>query len=274
MLPANRHIRSRPFLKWAGGKSQLLPELLPRVPAQVGTYYEPFLGGGALFFALGHGSSVLSDSNEELINCYTIVRDCIDELIGLLSAHLNDADYYYEMRSTQPSDLTPIERASRFIFLNRTCFNGLYRVNARGEFNTPFGRYKNPKICDEVMLRSASEALGSVALVPGGYTEALSLAEAGDFVYLDPPYVPVSKNADFKRYTKEQFREDDQRRLAEEFRRLSRLGCNVMLSNSWHPLVEELYAGYKIEVVEARRLVNCDASKRGPVKEAIVRNYA
>lgn len=265
--------RMKPFLKWAGGKTQLLPELLRRVPGEFSRYIEPFVGGGALFFALGHRDAVLCDANPELINCYEVVRDSVDDLMSLLTDHVNEADYFYQLRASNLDDMSAIERASRFIFLNRTCFNGLYRVNARGQFNTPFGRYTNPRICDETALRSASEALVDARLVLGDYRVALAEATVGDFVYLDPPYVPVSKHADFKRYTKDQFREADQLELAVEFRRLADLGCHVMLSNSWHPLVEELYAGYTIDIVEARRLVNCDASKRGPVQEAIVRNY-
>ena len=268
-----RHAVTRPFLKWAGGKTQLLPELLARMPANLGTYHEPFVGGGALFFATGESRAVLADANEELVNCYEVVRDRVDDLIAALGCHVNEPEYFYEVRATDVRSMTSIQRASRFIYLNRTCFNGLYRVNAKDEFNTPFGRYKNPRICDESVLRAASEALQGVTLVAAGYLESLRNAGEGDFVYLDPPYVPISKNADFKRYTREQFRDSDQRQLALEFRRLAGIGCRVMLSNSWHPMIENLYEGFTIEMVEARRLVNCDASKRGPIAEAIVRNY-
>ncbi len=263
----------RPFLKWAGGKTQLLSELLPRTPEEFGVYFEPFVGGGALFFSLQPDRAVLADANAELINCYQVVQTSVEDLIEDLMLHENDEAYYYALRAADPSALSPVSRASRFIYLNRTCFNGLYRVNSQGQFNTPFGRYRNPRICDPVTLRAASEALQNTALVVGDYGGALQEARKGDFVYLDPPYVPVSKYSDFKRYTREQFRESDQRELAQEFRRLTEIGCHVMLSNSWHPLVKELYEGFQIDLVEARRLVNCDASKRGPVAEAIVRNY-
>jgi len=265
--------RTRPFLKWAGGKTQLLSELASRLPARFGRYYEPFAGGAALFFAVQPDEAVISDSNAELINCYQVVRDDVEALIDHLKTHVNEEDYFYELRGTQPSMLGALERASRMIYLNRTCFNGLYRVNAKGVFNTPYGRYKNPSICDEGLLREASAALESAELVASDYHQALVTATRGDFVYLDPPYIPVSESADFKRYTKSQFREDDHRRLAQEYRRLGDAGCKVLLSNSWHPLVEELYSAYTIEQVSARRIVNCDASKRGPVPEAIIRNY-
>jgi len=236
-------------------------------------YYEPFLGSGALFFRLMPPRAVLNDLNEELVNAYINVRDNVGELIGRLSAHRNEAEYYYRIRALDPATMSAVDRASRLIFLNRTCYNGLYRVNRQNQFNTPFGRYANPTICDEDGLRCASAALSDVELLAGDYRVALASAGADDFVYLDPPYIPVSQYSDFKRYTKEQFYEADHVELSRVFRDLDRRGARVMLSNSYHPLVLDLYDGYRIDEVAARRLINKDASKRHPVPELIVRNY-
>jgi len=265
--------RARPFLKWAGGKTQLLSALTSSLPQQFGVYFEPFLGSGALFFHLAPPEAVLNDSNEELINAFLVVRDNVDELITELAAHRNDPEYYYYVRSLAPETMRPVQRASRLIYLNRTCFNGLYRVNKKNQFNTPFGRYVNPKICDEEGLTCASDALAGATILSMDYTEAVRSAKAGDFVYLDPPYLPISKYSDFKRYTKEFFYEEDHVRLAELFRDLDGRGCYVMLSNCYHPSVLRLYEGYQIDQVMARRLINKDPAGRQGVPELIVRNY-
>ncbi|MEI8083189.1 MAG: Dam family site-specific DNA-(adenine-N6)-methyltransferase, partial [Actinomycetes bacterium] len=236
-------------------------------------YHEPFMGGAALLLRLSPERATLSDSNAELVNCYRVVRDDVETLIEHLAIHQNESDYFYETRAADPMRLTDVGRASRFIYLNRTCFNGLYRVNRQGRFNTPFGRYSNPRICDAVNLRLVSAALRSVELLEADYFDALALAESGDFAYLDPPYMPVSKFSDFKRYTKEQFGEAEHVRLAEVFRELDARGCKVMLSNSDTPLVHELYRGYTIEVVRARRLINKNPEGRGLVNELVIRNY-
>lgn len=260
-------------MKWAGGKTQLLGELCSRLPSSYGRYFEPFSGSAALFFRLQPTTATLADANEELIHCFRVARDRVGELIADLGTHENDPEYFYSVRALDPGGLDDVGRASRFIYLNRTCFNGLYRVNRRGQFNTPFGAYKNPRICNADNLRAASAALQGVDLWDCDYRDALTVAEAGDFVYLDPPYVPVSLYSDFKRYTKEQFREDDQVDLAGVFRDLGARGCLVMLSNSSAPLVHELYSDFNVEVVQARRMINSNPGGRGCVDEVIVRNY-
>ncbi|MBW9219251.1 DNA adenine methylase [Anoxybacillus ayderensis] len=256
-------IKPKPILKWAGGKQQMLDVLLPQVPKQFNRYIEPFFGGGALFFALEPKNAIISDSNPELINLYQVVADNVEELISLLKEMKNDESFYYEIRALNPESLTRVERAARTIYLNRTCYNGLYRVNRKGQFNVPYGKYKNPKICDEENLRATSLLLQNTVIVEGDYKDVLKdHAKPGDFIFLDPPYLPVGKYSDFKRYTKEQFYEEDHIELAQEVDRLHELGCYVILTNSNHPLVHELYGKYNIRVYKTRRNINSDASKR------------
>ncbi|MEB3285613.1 MAG: DNA adenine methylase [Candidatus Sericytochromatia bacterium] len=262
-----------PFVKWVGGKRSLMPQISARLPQRFSNYHEPFVGGGAVFFALQPPGAYLSDDNAELINAYQVVRDDVERLIRHLRGHRVEQDYYYALRAVDPRGIDSVERASRLIYLNRTCFNGLYRVNSRGGFNVPFGRYKNPQICNETGLRAASAALRSVSLTHCSYEQVLHRARRGDFVYFDPPYHPVSPTANFTNYTAGAFTEVDQRRLADVFRTLSHRGCKVMLSNSDTPLIQGLYADYAVETVAAPRLVNRDASRRGPVNEVLVRNY-
>lgn len=257
----------RPVLKWAGSKQQLLNVLLSKAPSSFGRYIEPFVGGGALFFALRSREpglqAVIADSNPELINLYTIIRDDVERLIGRLACLQSDKDSFYQARAKRFEDLTPLESATRSIYLNKTCFNGLYRVNRSGQFNVPYGNYANPTICDEQALRSASMALQGVEIVLGDYKSvSRTYARPGDFVYLDPPYLPISAYSDFKRYTKEQFYEEDHRDLAAEVHRLHDLGCFTLLTNSNHPLVHQLYAPYSIEVYPTRRAINRVASRR------------
>lgn len=261
-----------PFLKWAGGKRALLPALLPLVPPSYGDYYEPFVGGGALFFALQPGRAFLNDANEELINCYAVVRDRLDELLAALTTHHNTAEHFRQVRAERPADLDDVARAARFVYLNRTCFNGLYRVNARGEFNTPYGGYRNPTLVPEASLRAASAALQGVTLSTVGYREACATAIKGDLVYLDPPYVAAGGYADFRRYHREQFRDDDHEDLARLFKELDARGCHVRLSNSYTPSVLDLYADWTIHEVTSRRAINSDGSGRGPVREVVVAN--
>lgn len=255
--------RVKPILKWAGGKSQMLDVLLPKVPAHYGKYIEPFFGGGALFFALRPENAVIADSNPELVNLYTQVRDHVVEVIAILTGYKNEQEQFLKVRSLDWTKLSPVEAAARTIYLNKTCFNGLYRVNRKGQFNTPFGKYKNPKICDTQTLREASKALQNATIVCGDYAAVLAeYAEPDDFVFLDPPYIPVSEYSDFKRYTKEQFEISDHSRLAVEFSRLHSLGCHLMLTNSNHPLVHDLYGQYEIQVIPTKRSVACRASSR------------
>lgn len=256
-------LATRPLLKWAGGKTQLLPELLAKAPKKFGKYIEPFFGGGALFFALRPDGGVVADSNPELVNLYRSVASSVEVVIERLRSCLNTEDAFYVMRALDWTKMEPADAAARTIFLNRTCFNGLYRVNKSGGFNVPFGRYKNPKILDEVALRSASVLLGKSIIVQGDYKTVLAQhAAPGDFVFLDPPYLPISQFADFKRYTKEQFYEEDHHELAQEVDRLQHLGCHVLLTNSNHPLVHELFAHCKMEVMQTKRYISCNGGSR------------
>lgn len=253
----------RPILKWAGGKGQLLSELLPRIPDYSGKYIEPFFGGGALFFAYQPKEAVIADSNPELINLYRQVAGNVEAVIEKLKTYKNDKEEFYRVRSEDWQDMSPIDAAARTIYLNKTCFNGLYRVNKKGQFNTPYGSYKNPTICDEELLKNVSELLGKAKIVCGDYLNVLKeYAKPGDFIFLDPPYIPVTEWGDFKRYTKEQFYEQDQRNLADEVKRLCKLGCYVILTNSNHPLVHELYSDFSIEVVETKRAISSKGDSR------------
>ncbi len=264
---------NKPFIKWAGGKTQLLGELISRVPRSYNVYFEPFIGGGALYFAISPDEAIIADINEDLINAYIIVRDSPDELIEALSKYKNEKVYFYEIRSQLQENLSPIERAARLIYLNRTCFNGLYRVNKSGQFNVPFAGYKNPNIAQTDKILAGSEALQNTDIYHAGFDEVLKKATTNDFIYLDPPYFPKSVYSDFKRYNKEQFHKEDHERLAELYDNLSNRGCKVMLSNSDTPFTRELYKKWRIDTVYAKRMINSDASKRGEVTEIIVTNY-
>jgi DNA adenine methylase len=250
---------TRPLLKWAGGKTQLLGEIIPKIPKNYGRYIEPFFGGGALFFAMRPNGGVIADSNPELINLYRSVAVDVEGVIAELRRHENCEDVFYSVRAMDVSKLSNVAAAARTIFLNRTCFNGLYRVNKSGQFNVPFGRYTNPKILDEDALRVASTLLSKTTIICGDYKTVLQEnARAGDFIFLDPPYLPVSEYADFKRYTKEQFYEEDHIELATEVKRLHELGCHVVLTNSNHPMVHEQYPLFPIEVVQTKRYISCN----------------
>lgn len=255
--------RAKPLLKWAGGKTQLLGEIIPKMPKRYGKYIEPFFGGGAVFFAVAPSGGVIADSNPELVNLYRTVANSVDEVIDHLRHFSNDEDQFYAVRGQDWTLLPPAHAAARTIYLNRTCFNGLYRVNKSGQFNVPFGRYKNPKFLDEESLRAASALLKDTTILCGDYKEVLrSQAQPGDFIFLDPPYLPVSEYADFKRYTKEQFYEEDHIELADEVRRLHELGCHVILTNSNHPLVHEQYYPFAVEVIQTRRYISCNGKGR------------
>lgn len=265
--------RIKPLLKWAGGKSGLLSQFLPLFPGQVNYLVEPFAGGAAVFFHLLPGRAVIADKNEELINFYQVVRDHPGRLLDDLKNHVNSSEYYYRLRSLDPADLTAEQRASRFLYLNKFGYNGLWRVNSRGRHNVPYGRYKNKKMVDETNLFKASAALAGATILCCDFTAALEEARPGAFVYLDPPYHPLSVTASFTSYTADSFGEADQRRLAEAFMLLDRRGCRVMLSNSDTPLVRSLYKSFEITTVTARRAINCRAGGRGPVNELVIRNY-
>jgi DNA adenine methylase len=274
-----------PIVKWAGGKGQLLSQFDPYFPASFGRYVEPFVGGGAVFFHLyNHGrlegkEIVLIDRLEELINCYQVVQAQVEALIAALrvhEAHKRDPDYYYQVRAWDRRDdyagRSDVERAARFIYLNRTCYNGLYRVNRRGQFNVPFGRYRNPTVCNEGNLRAVSQALQGVRLLADDFGRCLDFARAGDLIYMDPPYHPLSATANFTSYTSADFCAEDQQRLARTFYDLDRKGCCAMLSNSCTPFVQELYARYDQVQLLAARPINSRASGRGAICELLVMN--
>lgn len=266
-----------PFLKWAGGKQRLLAQYESFFPpaSAISHYFEPFIGSAAVFFYQKYPQATLSDQNEKLIEVYRLVRDDVDRVILALRPHRNEVDYYYTIRNQNPACLEPAERAARLIYLNKTCYNGLYRENSRGEFNVPFGRYKNPKICHESRLRAASAALQGVRLRVADFAEAVETAVSSDFVYFDPPYAPLSSTSSFTSYNKNGFGQADQERLAETVMELTDRGVKVMLSNSSAPLVYELYgrSPYRLIEIQARRNINSNASRRGPVKELLILNY-
>ena len=254
---------TKPILKWAGGKTQMLPDLLPKVPTSYGRYIEPFFGGGALFFSLCPEKAIIADSNPELINLYRQVADNVESVIFYLKQYENTSEIFYSVRSLDWEQLSKPEAAARTLFLNRTCYNGLYRVNKKGQFNVPYGKYKNPKICDTEALYAASSALKKAEIICGDYSLVLEhYAQPGDFIFLDPPYLPISEYSDFKRYTKEQFYEEDHVELAKEVIRLHEKGCHILLTNSNHPLVHELYAPFKIDIIQTKRHISCRGNTR------------
>ncbi len=272
-----KRVRCKPFLKWAGGKTSLLPELIKRVPWKFSRYFEPMVGAGALFFKLQPEKARLGDVNAELVNVYQVVRAKCDELIEDLSRHRHEKEYFLELRNADRQEnykyWSDVQRASRFIYLNKTCFNGLYRVNSKGQFNVPFGDYKNPNFLDEKNLRACSQVLAAARLAQADFEEIVESAEEGDFVYFDPPYVPLSESSSFTSYSKEGFGLQEQERLASCFSSLSERGVQCMLSNSDTSIVRELYGGFRIEQVFAPRAINSKATKRGAIAELIIRNY-
>lgn len=272
-LPEER-VKASPFLKWVGGKTSLLPELLRHVPprASLRRYHEPFVGGGALFFAVAPRRAVLGDSNGELVHCYQQVRDDPYRVLDALARHVYEKGHYQDIRALDPLRLTPAARAARFIFLNKTCFNGLWRVNRAGRFNVPIGRYKNPRFHDPSVLISASAALRNVVILHAPFEEALAKAAPGDFVYLDPPYDPVSATSSFASYTADGFTWDDQKRLARACIALNHRGVRFLLSNSATERVRELYRGFEQRTVRAPRFINSKAQSRGRVDELLVFN--
>ena len=269
----------QPFLKWAGGKRQLLKEIEKYIPTKFSTYYEPFLGGGAVLFNLQHKKAIVNDSNQELINAYKVIRDNVDELIKDLKKHENTAEYFYFLRekdrTSEYSNLSNVERASRLIYLNKTCYNGLFRVNSQGEFNTPYGNYKNPNIVNEYVLRSVSNYLNKndIKFLEGDFEDALKNIRKGAFVYFDPPYMPISDSSSFTGYTLDGFTMDDQIRLKVLCDKLDERGIKFLLSNSTAPIILDLYKDYKIEFVNAKRAINSIGKKRGEIKEVLIMNY-
>jgi DNA adenine methylase len=254
----------RPLLKWAGGKTQLLAKILPKIPKKYGRYIEPFFGGGAVFFAVRPKNAIIADRNSELVNLYQAVATDVNSVIKHLQEYKNTEEAFYAIRALDRTKLSNIEAASRTIFLNKTCFNGLYRVNTSGQFNVPFGRYKNPKIIDEEALREAALLLRKTTIICGDYKPVLRAhARPGDFIFLDPPYLPISSQCSyFTQYTKEGFFEKDHIELAAEVKRLHELGCHVVLTNSNHPLVHDLYRDFAIEVVQTKRYISRNGKGR------------
>jgi len=275
--------KPKPFIKWVGGKRQLLKQFrdLGLYPPEnfdpiTNTYFEPFVGGGAVFFDLLPETAYLSDLNNELVVTYNVIKNDVENLIKSLKKHKLDKEYFLKIRAQKPEKLSDLNTASRFIYLNRTCFNGMYRVNSKGGFNVPFGKYTNPLICDESNLRKASKALKNVEIKKQDYKEVLKKAKKGDFIYFDPPYYPISKTASFTSYTSESFLDKEQIELRDTFVELHKRGCFVMLSNSDTPLINKIYSepkGLRITKVQAGRAINSDASKRGKITEVLVTNY-
>lgn len=268
-------------MKWVGGKRQLLSEINKYIPKEIDTYFEPFLGGGAVFFDLEPDKAEINDYNSELINVYKTIKDDVEKLIEYLRVHEenNSKEYYYTVRAWDReegySERSNVEKASRIIFMNKTGFNGMYRVNSKNQYNVPYGKYKNPAIVNEDVLRSVSAFLNDidVTILNGDFVEAVSNAKAGDFVYLDPPYVPLNETSAFTSYTNNGFNKEDQIRLRELCDDLDSRGVKFLLSNSNVPFIQEQYENYTIEIVGATRAINSKASGRGKVEEVLIRNY-
>ncbi|MFW5920552.1 MAG: DNA adenine methylase [Polyangiales bacterium] len=271
--------RAAPFVKWVGGKGRILAQLEPLLPKGVGRmrHVEPFVGGGALFFHRAPQRALLCDVNGALVEAYETIRDRVEDVIPhlrrLAGEHCKERYYEVRERYNTASKLSRPERVALFIYLNKTCFNGLHRVNRKGHFNVPAGRYKNPRIVDPGGLRAASEVLQSAELVHAGFDQILRWARPGDFVYFDPPYVPLSHTSNFTSYAQDGFGPEEQLRLRDVFRELDRRGCKLMLSNSDTDFVRDAYAKWNIDVVAAPRAVNCNGRGRGKITEIVVRNY-
>lgn len=290
MLTQNVQDSPRPFLKWAGGKSKLISQYTPYFPQDFKSYYEPFLGGGAVFFYLQSRrdaywrtppvkqrlqpkNAVLTDINAELINAYRCVRDNLEQLIPLLENHSlrHSKDYYYQVRSHLGT--TEVEKAARLIYLNKTCFNGLYRENSKGLFNVPIGKYKNPTICNSNLLHSVSAVLQSAQIEFRPFEAVIDYAKSDDFVYFDPPYYPISPTSNFTAYSSYSFNEHEQIKLKNVFVELAERGTKVMLSNSNCSFIRELYKNFKLYEIFALRAINSNAEKRGTITEVLVTSY-
>ncbi|GAB1403946.1 MAG: DNA adenine methylase [Lentimicrobiaceae bacterium] len=270
-----------PFLKWAGGKRQILPVISNHLPSDIHQlhYIEPFVGGGAVLFFLQPGLANISDLNTELINVYQVIKEQLNELITELKRHKNDSDYFYKIRNLDRNpeyqQLSAVQRASRIIFLNKTCFNGLYRVNKAGQFNVPFGKYKNPAIVNEASLKAVSHYLNTnrITIKSCDYADILSQAGKGTFVYLDPPYHPIAETSNFTGYVQGGWNQADQERLKRVFDELNARGAYVLQSNSAAPLIKDLYRDYNITTIQAGRAINSVGSSRGKVDELLIKNY-
>lgn len=271
----------KPILKWVGGKAQLLEIIKENMPETFDTYFEPFIGGGAIFFNVEPQKALINDLNTDLINVYKVIKKKPKDLIDLLETHKNkhNKDYYYTIRALDRdntySDLTDVEKAARVIYLNKTCYNGLYRVNKKGEFNVPLGSYTNPRICDEANITEVSRFFNKrkIKVFNEDFAKFLKKVKDNDFIYLDPPYDPTSDSSDFTNYQKEGFSKEDQIRLKKTCDEMNEKGAKFMLSNSCTPFICELYKDYHIKKVWAKRNVNSKGNKRGPVEEVLIMNY-
>ena len=266
-----------PFVKWAGGKRQLINQMEFYFPKNFNKYIEPFLGGGAVFFHLLPKKAILSDSNLELINCYNVIKYNVKELIESLSNHKYEEKYYYQIRALDRDreafkKISNIEKASRTIYLNKTGYNGLFRVNSKGFFNVPFGFHKNPTICDKTNLIAVHQVIRNVKIVHGSFEICLKFAEKNDFIYFDPPYYPLSQTSNFTSYNKGNFGESSQKELYNVFKKLDKCGCKLLLSNSYSDYILDLYKDYEIIILKARRSINSNAQRRGLIKEVLIRN--
>ena len=266
------------FIKWVGGKKRVLPEIEKRLPQKFDRYFEPFVGGGALLFSLQNRNSYISDMNEELINTYLTIRDDLENLMKDLEKHQNSSEYFYEIRGLDRdlenySQLSKVERASRFIYLNKSCFNGLYRVNLKGEFNTPFGKYKKPVYFIRDNLEKCSKFLKTINIQVGDFEIFKKNIRKNDFFYFDPPYFPITKTSNFTAYTKDGFGFQEQKRLLEFAKKIDEKGGYFLISNSYSDEVLEFYKDFNIDIIEVGRTINSDATKRGKQKEVLVRNY-
>ena len=279
-----KNILVSPVLKWVGGKRQLISDIEPLIPKKISTYVEPFVGGGAVLFHLQPKKAIINDFNKELMNVYQVIKDNPNELIKVLKEHkeLNSEDYFYEIRSLDRRDdfenLSSVQKAGRIIYLNKTCYNGLFRVNRAGFFNTPYGKYKNPSIVNEVTIKAISNYFNSanINFLTGDYKEALNSLRRGAFVYFDPPYMPISSSSSFTGYTEHGFDYEKQVELRDECLKLHDRGVKFLQSNSYSPEILELYSDQKvfnIEIVKAKRSINSQSDKRGEISEVLIYNY-
>ena len=271
-----------PVLKWVGGKRQLLNDIIPMIPKNCSTYVEPFIGGGAVLFELQPKKAIINDFNSELINVYTVIRDYPEELIKELQFHKenNTSEYFYTVREydRKPdffSKMTSVQKAARVIYLNKTCYNGLYRVNSAGQFNSPYGKYKNPNIVNETVIRAMSKYFNenNIVIKNGDFKDALKGLRRGAFVYLDPPYMPISSSSSFTGYTENGFNEKKQRELKKLCDKLDEKGIKFLQSNSDCEFIRDLYSGYKIKTIKAKRAINSKGNSRGEINEVLIYNY-
>lgn len=270
-----------PVVKWVGGKRQLLDAIIPLLPDHFSTYVEPFVGGGALLFEIQPKKAIVNDLNHELINLYKVIKDNPNELLLLLEEHElnNSEEYFYQIRALDRSEsydeMSDIEKAARIIYLNKTCYNGLFRVNQSGQFNSPYGKYKNPNIVNKPVVLAMANYFqnNNITLLNGDYKMALKKLRKGAFVYFDPPYMPISSSSSFTGYTENGFDKKQQIELKKECDKLNSKGIKFLLSNSDHPFIRELYKDYEIITVKAKRSINSNSNKRGEINEVLVRNY-